>query len=109
MSKAKAKGTAAETAFVNWLKQQSPDYVTVERRATNGVKDRGDIAGIPNVVIEIKAGARLNIPEWLRELQQEMINAEASLGFLVIKPKGVGAANVQNWWVVQTAEQVFGA
>lgn len=108
MSKAKAKGTAAETAFVNWLREQSPDFELVERRVTNGVKDRGDIAGIRNTVIEIKSGSRLNIPEWLKELEQEMINAEASLGFLVIKPKGIGAANVQNWWVIQKAEQVFG-
>lgn len=108
MSKAKQKGTAAETAFVNWLREQSPDFETVERRATNGRLDRGDIAGLPNTVIEIKSGAKLSIPEWLKELEQEMVNAEASLGFLVIKPKGKGAASVDQWWIVQKVGQVFG-
>lgn len=108
MSKAKQKGTAAETAFVNWLKQQSPDYVTVERRATNGAKDRGDVAGIPHTVIEIKSGARLDIPQWLKELDAEIANANALVGYLVIKPKGIGSANVQNWWIIQRVGDVFG-
>ncbi len=108
MSKAKAKGTAAETAFVNWIKEQSPDFAAVERRVTNGKNDRGDIAGIPNVVIEIKASNRLEIPAWLKETEIERINAGALSGYLVIKPKGIGAANVGQWWVIQTVEQVFG-
>jgi hypothetical protein len=108
MSKAKAKGTAAETAFVNWLREQSDDYVTVERRVTNGAYDRGDIAGIPHTVIEIKSGARLNIQEWLRELDAEIANAKALVGYLVIKPKGIGSANVQNWWIIQRVGDVFG-
>jgi hypothetical protein len=51
MSKSKQKGTMAETAVVQYLKQFWPN---VERRALQGSKDTGDIAGIPNVVIEIK-------------------------------------------------------
>lgn len=106
MSKAKQKGTAAETAFVNYLKAQG--YEAVERRVTNGARDRGDVAGLPGRVIEIKAGARLCIPEWLRELEVEVINAEAHTGYLVIKPKGKGDKSVDQWWVIQTVGQVFG-
>lgn len=108
MSKAKQKGTAAETAFVNWIRQQSPDFADVERRATNGIKDRGDIAGIARTVIEIKSGTKLCIPEWLKELDQEIINADALVGYLVIKPKGIGASNVQDWWIIQRVGDVFG-
>ena len=106
MSKAKAKGTAAETALVLWLRDNG--YELAERRALTGKADRGDIAGIPNVVIEVKSGAKLEIPAWLKETEIERINDGALAGYLVIKPKGVGAANIGQWWVVQTVEQVFG-
>jgi len=109
MSKAKQKGTAAETAFVNWLREQSEVYVAAERRSLQGAKDKGDVAGIPHTVIEIKSGARLEIPQWLKELDAEIENANALVGYLVIKPKGIGAANVQNWWVIQRVGDVFGA
>lgn len=106
MSKAKQKGTSAETALVKYLLENG--YENVERRALTGKKDRGDIAGIPGVVIEVKAGARLEIPAWLRELEIEIANDEARAGYLVIKPKGIGSKNVGSWWVVQKVEQVFG-
>jgi hypothetical protein len=106
MSKAKQKGTAAETALVNWLRVNG--YELAERRALTGRADRGDIAGLPNVVIEVKSGARLEIPAWLVETETERINDGALAGYLVVKPKGVGAANVGKWWVIQTVDQVFG-
>ena len=106
MSKAKQKGTAAETALVIYLRENG--YENAERRALTGKADRGDIAGIPRVVIEVKAGNRLEIPAWLKETEIERINDGALAGYLVIKPKGIGAANVGQWWVIQTVEQVFG-
>jgi len=106
MSKAKQKGTAAETALVLWLRENG--YELAERRALTGRADRGDIAGIPNVVIEVKSGNRLEIPAWLKETEAERLNDGALSGYLVIKPKGIGAANVGQWWVIQTVEQVFG-
>ncbi len=106
MSKAKAKGTAAETALVMWLRENG--YENAERRALTGKADRGDIAGIPRVVIEVKSGSRLEIPAWLKETEIERINDGALAGYLIIKPKGIGASNVGKWWVIQTVEQVFG-
>lgn len=92
MSKAKAKGTAAETAVVRYLKSFEFRYVgkvwpNVERRALSGGKDMGDIAGIPNVVIEIKAAERLELAKWQRETLTEMANANAEHGLLVVKRK----------------------
>ena len=106
MSKAKAKGTAAETALVNWLRDNGYEYA--ERRALTGRLDRGDIAGIPGRVIEVKSGNKLEIPAWMKETEVERLNDGALHGYLVIKPKGLGSANVGSWWVIQTVEQVFG-
>lgn len=94
MSKSKQKGTAAETAVVNWLKKQGRDYV--ERRSLNGVNDRGDIAGIPAVVIEVKNHATMKLPEWLRELDVEIKNDNAETGVVIHKKKGT--TDVGEWY-----------
>lgn len=96
MNKNKAKGTAAETAFVRFMNEQG---YPCERRALQGKADRGDVAGLP-FTIEIKSGSRLAIPAWLDELAREQINDKSERGFLIIKPKGKG--KVEQWWVVQT-------
>lgn len=96
MNKNKAKGTAAETAFVRFMTEQG---YPCERRSLNGRYDRGDVSGLP-FTIEIKSGVRLAIPDWLKELETEMINDKSERGFLIIKPKGKG--KVEEWWVVQT-------
>jgi len=51
----KAKGRNAENQFVKFLSAWWP---SVERRRLAGVHDRGDIAGVPDTVIEVKSGAR---------------------------------------------------
>lgn len=103
MNKNKRKGTAAESAFVNFMVEHG--FVYVERRSLKGKADRGDISGLPGVVIEIKSGSRLAIPEWLKELEVEMVNDGSSEGYLIIKPKGKGKGRVEDWWVVTTVGQ----
>jgi hypothetical protein len=95
MSKAKAKGTAAETMLVRYL--QANGFPYVERRALGGSQDRGDIAGVPGCVLEVKSGARLALPEWLRETEQERLNAGVPTGILVVKLRGMGEARVGDW------------
>jgi hypothetical protein len=51
MSKSKQKGTLAETAVAQYLKQF---WSNVERRALAGINDKGDISGVHDFVIEIK-------------------------------------------------------
>jgi len=69
MSAAKAKGTAAETAVVRFL--QANGYPHAERRALAGFLDRGDVAGIPGLVIEVKTAARMELAQWVTEAKLE--------------------------------------
>lgn len=94
MSKSKQKGTTAETAVVNWLKSQGRK--NVERRSLNGNHDRGDIAGIPSVVIEVKNHARMELAEWVKELEVEIKNDKADTGVVIHKRKGKG--EVADWY-----------
>jgi Holliday junction resolvase len=102
MSKSKAKGTAAETALVKYLRDRG---FNARRNPLMGKADRGDIAieGM-DIVIEVKNQKALSIPEWLRELDAEKINAESRNGILVVKPRGVGLDNAGKWWVIQRLE-----
>ena len=82
----KAKGRNAENMFVKFLSAWGP---SVERRRLAGVHDRGDIAGVPDTVVEVKSGAKLDLPGWLRELEVEMANDGARFGCVAVKPRGV--------------------
>lgn len=95
MSKSKQKGTRAENHVVAYLKE---DFPYVERRALAGVNDKGDVAGIPGVVIEIKDHAKITLSEWLKELEQEMDNADADTGVVIAKKRGT--LDVGDWYAV---------
>lgn len=97
-SASKAKGTAAETAVVNYLKTWDRPYV--ERRSLSGVNDRGDVAGIPGVVIEVKNEKTIQLSGWLKEAEAEMINDGADIG--VVWHKKRGTTNPGEWYVTMT-------
>lgn len=82
MTKSKAKGTKAETDCVKYLREYWP---LAERRALAGNKDKGDIAGIPKTVGEVKAAVRIELAKWQRETLTEMGNAGEDNCFLVVK------------------------
>jgi hypothetical protein len=86
MSRSRAKGTAWETAIVDYLRTNGVPHA--ERRASNGAKDRGDIAGIPGVVLEAKSAARVELAAWLDEAEQERANAGAVVTAVWIKRRG---------------------
>lgn len=89
MSKSKAKGTAAETAVVRYLRSLerngTPVFPDVERRALSGNVDKGDIAGIPFWTIEVKAAKTLKLSEWKNETVIEATNAGTTSFMLVVK------------------------
>lgn len=100
-TKSKRTGTAAETAVVRYLQQWWP---AAERRALSGSKDKGDVAGIPGVVIEVKAAQRQELTAWRRETLAEMENADADLCMLVVKRS---RKPVAEWDAYMPAYQTF--
>ena len=104
----KTKGTAAETAVVRYLQGQG--WPWAERRALHGNADRGDIAGLPGVVIEVKNCAKLEPGAWLREAQREQANAGADVGLVWAKRRGT--TDPADWFVImdgKTAAQLLKA
>lgn len=97
VNKPKILGTAAETAVVNWLQENGHRYA--ERRSLRGVKDRGDVTGIPGICIEVKVAGRrgLLLGPWLKETERERINDNAAYGILVAKPTGLGPRRTGKW------------
>lgn len=100
MSKQRAKGTGAETAVVEYLRTSG--HPRVERRALSGQLDRGDIAGIPDVVIEVKNCARMALSEWMDEAQEERANDRALMGVVWHKRKGKGSP--ADWYVTMRGD-----
>lgn len=96
MSKSKQKGTAAETAVVRYLQEHGFPYA--ERRALHGNLDKGDITGCGPIVFEVKDHAKITIPAWLRELEEEVINAKAQAGAVVAKKRGT--LKVGEWYAI---------
>lgn len=93
-SPSKIKGTAAETAVVQHLRQKG--WKNAERRALQGVLDRGDISGVENVCLEIKNQKAQDLAGWISELLIEIINSKAKTGAVIHKRKG--KTNVADWY-----------
>jgi hypothetical protein len=84
---AKQAGTAFETAICNVLVDAG--WPHAERRRLSGAYDKGDIAGVPGVVIESKnTPTRMDIAGALDEALSERDNAKAAIGFAWLKRKG---------------------
>lgn len=86
MSASKRKGTAWESAIVDYLRANGAPHA--ERRALAGARDRGDIAGIPGVVVEAKSAARVELAAWLDEAEAERANDHADLAVVWHKRRG---------------------
>lgn len=102
VNKAKAKGTAAETAVVDYLRSEGG--AGVERRALHGSADRGDIAGILAVVIEVKNTRDIDLAGALAEAKVEQLNDHADVGVAWIKKRG--RTNPADWYVVMDGAQL---
>ena len=102
MSRNKEKGTRFESQVVDYMREALGDN-RIERRATSGAKDRGDVAGVilrkKPVVIECKNKQRMALSEWLDEAEIERGNADAEFAFVVHKRRGCGEANMGRTYV----------
>jgi len=91
------KGRRAEIAVAEYLVTAGWPCAEPSRRS-GWLDDRGDIDGIPGVVIEVKDQQRHDLSGWLRELADEIDNAKAETGVLVVKRKGTTDAG--QWYAV---------
>ena len=84
----KQKGTKGETAVVRWLREHG--WPHARRIALKGARDEGDLTlgdGIP-VAIESKAVKRWDPAGWMKEIEAEVTNSGAEVGFVVVKKRG---------------------
>ena len=104
MTASKKKGTWWESAIAAYLMQSG--WRHAERRTLNGVKDRGDISGIPGVIIEAKNARDIRLATWIDETEQERVNAAADVGALWIhRPR---KSLPEDGYVVVTGRQFVG-
>jgi Holliday junction resolvase len=78
----KRKGSAFEKAVAEWLTENGFPYA--ERRVLQGSADRGDIAGIPGLVLECKNTREMKLSQWMDELRAEKANARVDTAAVVI-------------------------
>lgn len=87
----KAKGSQWERDVVNYLSDWFP---AVERRFGAGAQDdKGDLMGIPYTVIECKNHKTFNLPAWMDRLKEQMENANAFRGVVIIKRRNKPTAD----------------
>jgi hypothetical protein len=105
---AKTIGAATERDVANYLAATLDDD-RIDRRARNGNKDRGDIAGIrihgQRLVIEVKDCARQELPAWTDEAHLEAGNDDALTGIVIAKR--VGTRDVGRYWVHMTVNDLI--
>ena len=82
-------GRLWENAVCDFLR---PHWPHVERRRLGGSRDRGDIAGLPGVMIEAKNARKIELGPWLDEAKVETANAGAEIGFVWFKRRGKTSA-----------------
>lgn len=102
MSASKQKGTRAETELVNWLRING--FPDAERRALSGNVDKGDIAGVCSLAIEVKNCKAFTPAEWIDEALAEQRNAGASYHLVVAKRR---MKPIERGYAIQEVGQAF--
>ena len=90
----KRKGSKAELDVVKYL--QSHGWIYAERRLAGDRNDKGDVAGVNGVCIEIKNRTKTSLAEWVQEMLVETKNALARTGVVIHKRNG--KADVADWY-----------
>lgn len=104
-------GTAFTTAVIRYL--HTDGFGQAELRNQAGANDKGDITGMPGIVIECKGGkaaedaSDAQVAAWLAETERERANARADVGLLVTKRRAIGAARAGQWWAHMTLHTVI--
>ena len=107
MSKSKTKGTSFESDCVEYMQRRLGDD-RIERRALNGVKDRGDVSGVyvrgRRCVVECKNHARAELAAWVDEALEEKGNDGAEFAVVMHKRKGCGKKGFGKTYVTMTLD-----
>lgn len=95
MSLQREKGTRWETEVVRYL--NSRGYSQAERRALHGVYDKGDVSGVfvgeqLPVVFECKNEQNVSLAGYMKELEAELLNANAPFGAAIVKRRNKGVS-----------------
>lgn len=103
MSKQTQKGTRAENACVDALIRAG--FIHAERRAKNGMYDKGDLLGVAGWVFEVKGHDSYagKLSGWLEEAEVEKKNARAQHAAVWHRRKGKGKA--EDWYVTMTGAE----
>lgn len=104
---AKSAGAAFERLIADYLAATLEDD-RIDRRVTNGTKDRGDIGGIrvhgQRLVVECKDVTIQALPSWTAEAHTEAGNDDALVGVVVHKRRGTADPGKQ--WVAMTLDDL---
>lgn len=98
MSAQKRKGTAHETAIVNYLTSQG---ISARRVVQTGRYDQGDIHAEPFTVIEAKNVKEITLSDFVRQANREAANAGREIGVAVVKKRN---ANISQSYCVLDLE-----
>jgi Holliday junction resolvase len=105
----KRKGSKFEIDVLKWFRCKG---YNAERLRLAGSKDEGDlvvyVAGKP-YLFECKATKKIDLPQFWRELEAEVINYAAArdmkanpIGYVLVKRRN---ASTEDAWVIQTLKQ----
>jgi len=108
-AKNKRKGSKFEIDVMKWFRGKG---YNAERLRLAGSKDEGDlvvyVAGVP-YLFECKATKKMDLPQFWRELQAEVLNyAEARdlkvgpIGYVLVKKRN---GKIEDGWVIQSLKQ----
>lgn len=94
----KRKGHAAELAVVKWLRSHG---ITADRVQAGTHADKGDVTGLPGVVIEVKDRKAHSWHGYFEQLRTQIVNADAYTGVIIAKRPGI--TDVSEWMAVMPA------
>lgn len=96
----KEKGMRAERAVAEWLKANG--HPNAERSRWGWTDDRGDIDGVDDLCVEIKDQKKIDLSEFLKELERETANRKTNFGVLIVKKRLT--MDVDEWYAVMPAK-----
>lgn len=100
MNRPKQKGTAAETAVAQYLSAWWP----ITRLAPAGAADCGDLDGIPDLCMQVKAHREMALAGWLDQALEQ--KARAGKAHAVVIHKRVRKGNPAEWYATLTLQDL---